>query len=448
MKIIIAGAGEVGFHLAKLMAHEAQDIVLIDQNDEVLEHASSHLDVLTLRGDSTSLKVLKEAGAERADMLIAATSTEKTNLITALLAKKMGSDKTIARINNNEYLEQEISHYWKQLGVDSLISTKMLASREIMRLINEACLTDIYEFEKGKLFLIGLTLTSSSLVIDQTLQETAHLNPDSNFKVIAIHRKNQTIIPKGHTKLHEGDHVYFIAKPKGIDEIIKLTGKERKKIKKIMILGGSSIGLFTSQIMEHSFDVKLIEKDRNKAMSLAEQLDETLVIHADGSDAQVLFEEGLETCDAFIAVTGNSETNIIASLIAKNHGVYKTIALVEKAELTNLSHDIGVDTLINRKLIAANNIFRHIRKGRVKDITGLHGVEGEVIEFEVNYESPITQNELKALNFPKSALIAGVVRFDRAFLPSGENKIEPGDKVIVFCLPACINEVEKYFSKM
>ena len=446
MRIVIAVAGDVGFHLAKLMADESQDIVLIDTDEDVLEYVQNHLDVLTIKGDSTCIETLKNAQVQDAQLLIAATSFENTNIITAILGKKLGVAKSIARVNKSDYLETEVIDHFNSIGVDSIISTEFLASREIIRLLDEAVLTDIYQFEGGKLSLAGITLDKNSVVVGKKIAETSHHNPHMLFRPIAIKRENKTLIPRGDTELKLGDHVYFITKNGGIGTITELSGKEKVRVDNVMILGGSSIAVLTAKKLEKRLNVKLIEADKEKCLQLAEELNNTLIIHGDGTDIDLLEDEGLEQMDAFIALTGNSETNIISSLMAKKHNVRKTIALVEKVELTSLSQDIGVDTLINRKLIAANNIFRYLRKGKVKDVTGLHGVNAEVIEYEVNHNSKVLESPINQLKFPKGAIIGGIIRNEVSYIPESNFEIRAGDKVVVFTLPKVIQEVEKFFN--
>lgn len=446
MKIIIAGAGDVGFHLAKLLSGEAQDIVLIDTNQEVLDYAQSHVDVLTVKGDSTSLKVLKEADVKNADLLIAATSSENCNIVTAVIGKKMGAAKTIARISKTEYLSPIMMTDFQRVGIDALISPRQLAANEIFRLINEAALTDIFEFEEGKLCLIGITLDEVSMITDHSIIDISRTDGKLAFRPIAIQRGDETIIPRGATRFKINDHIYFITKKESIDSILELMGKKKVKIKKIMIIGGGSVGYLSARLLEKEYDVKLIERNKDKCLTLAEQLNDTLVINGDGSNVELLEEEGLADMDALIALASNSETNIISCLVAKNHDVHKTIALVENADLTHLSQRIGVDTLINRKLIAANNIFRHIRKGGVKAIARLHGVKAEVIEYEVMQGAKITGDIIRNINFPRNAIIGGVVRDDKGHIPLGDFQVQVGDKVVVFTLPDEISNVEKFFN--
>lgn len=445
MRIIIAGAGDLGFHLAKLLAYEEQDIILIDQDSTVLEHASNHLDVHTIKGSSTSLKTLEEANVSKADLLIAVTSIEDTNITTAIIGKNLGAKKTVARISNIEFLNQREKLDLKDVGIDEIISPESLAAREIKRLLKESALTDTFEFEKGMLSLIGITVDENSELKDKTLTETAYLNPDHNFTTIAILRDNNTIIPHGENKFQLNDHAYFITEPTGIDRVMSLAGKRRIDIKNIMILGGSKVGINTARQLSKKYSIKLIEKDKEKCFALADELPDTMIINGDGRDIELLKEEGIDRTNAFIAVTGNSETNIISSLVAKNNGVGKTIAAVENMDYIHLSQSIGVDTLINKKLIAANFIFRYIRKGQVLNLTSIHGVDAEILEFEVQPDSKILEDELRNLNFPKTAIIGGVIRKGKGHSVRGSFHFQPKDRVVVLSKSECIHKVEGFF---
>ena len=445
MRIIIAGAGDLGFHLAKLLAYEEQDIVLIDQNAEVLDHAASHLDVSTVKGSSTSIKTLEEANITKADLLIAVTSIEETNITTAIIGKSLGAKRTVARISNIEFLHQRDRLNLKEIGIDEIISPESLAAKEIKRLLKESALTDTFEFEKGMLSLIGITIDENSELRQKTLTETAYLNPDHNFTTVAVLRDNETIIPHGENRFRLNDHAYFIAEPDGIDRVMDLAGKSRVEIKNLMILGGSKVGINTAKQLSKKYNIKLVEQDKEKCFHLADELSDTMIINGDGRDLELLNEEGIHNMDAFIAVTGNSETNIISALVAKNAGVKKTIALVENIDYIHLSQSIGVDTLINKKLIAANFIFRYIRKGQVLNLTSVHGVDAEILEFEVQPNSKILQKELRNLPFPKTAIIGGVIRKNKGYTVRGNFTFEPKDRVVVLSRPECIHLVEGFF---
>ena len=345
MKIIIAGAGDVGFHLAKMLSSEAQDIYLIDQNEERLQFISSQIDVFTIIGDAKSLDVLEMADVNNCDLLIAVTASEETNLMMSILAKKFGTKRAIARINNVDIIKNKKENHYYELGVDTLISPTHLATEEIQRLIHRAVFTDDLEFENGKLTVFGISIGSDSPLVNKTVKESADLNPNLTFKPIALHRNEETIMIGSETMLKQNDIVYFISSPDSIDTVINVCGKECFEIKDIMILGGSRIGVLAAELLESTYNVTLIEKDKAKCERIAGMLKRTLVINIDGHDVKQLEEEGLADMDAFIAVTGDSEMNIMSSLVANNHGVKKTIARVENIDYIHLSQAIGIDTL-------------------------------------------------------------------------------------------------------
>lgn len=445
MRIIIAGAGDVGFHLAKLLAYEEHDIVLIDLDIEKLRYVANHLDVATIKGSSTSYGVLMEAKIEKADLLIAVTDAEETNIATSVIGKSLGAKKTVARISNPEFLLDKDTLDLKTIGIDEIISPETLAAKEIKRLLGQSSVTDSFEFDNGKLTLVGITIDEDSELKDKFLTETAYLNPDHSFTTVAILRDNKTIIPHGHNRFMRNDHAYFIAQPDGVDKVLKLSKKPAFPIKNVMILGGSRVGIHTARRLSKTYNIKLVEKDKEKCFELADYLPDTLIINGDGRDVELLQEEGIDNMDAFIAVTGDSETNMISSLAAKNNGVRKTIALVENIDYIHLSQNIGIDTLINKKFIAANFIFRYVRKGQVLHITSLHGVDAEVLEFEVKPDSKIIKHQLKSLKFPETAVIGGVIRNGSGYAVRGNFIFEAQDRVVVLSKPECIHTVESFF---
>ncbi len=448
MKIIIAGAGEVGFHLAKLLSYESQDITLIDNNRNNLVYADTHLDIRTLKGDATSIHILKEAQVKNVDLVISVTSSEATNITVCVLAKQLGAKRTIARISNTEFLDYKEEIGFDKFGIDELISPEALAAREIALLLNQSAFDDSYEFEDGALTMIGLSLSRTATFVGKTVKEAAKIFPQLHFVPIAIQRfgTQYTLIPRGDTQFKEGDQVYFITVASGVDELYKLTGKVKQTIKNVMILGGSKIGKKTaSDLSLNNFNVKLIENNREKAFDLADELPNTLVINSDGRNVELLEEENIHDMDAFIAVTGNSETNIMSCLVAKSKSVKKTIALVENMDYFQLSHSIGIDTLINKKLLAANNIFRFIRKGEVVAMTKLNNMNAELLEFIVKQTSEVCDTKIKDLDFPRSAIIGGIIRDGEGIIALGDFMIRVGDRIVVCCLPRSINKVEKLF---
>lgn len=448
MKIIIAGAGDVGFHLAKLLSFESQDIYLIDTDSEKLDYASNHIDVITKKGDATSLKLLKSVHIDQADIFLAVTESQNTNFTIAVLAKKLGAKKTIARISNHEFTESSEIDF-TEIGIDSMISPGELAAAEIKMLLNQSAFNDTIEFENGILNILGSTLDSSSPLIGLTVQEAREKFSEIDFITIAIKPENSgtTIIPRGNSVYRSNDQIYFSAPNYSIKQLYKLMGKTPFVVKDVMILGGSKIGVKAARnLCDNKFNIKLIEINKQRAKEVAEKVPNALVIKGDGRNVELLDEENIAEMDAFVAVTGDSETNIMSCLVAKSKGVKKTIALVENMDYINISQTIGIDTLINKKLLAASAIFKHVRKGDVLKLANLHNVNAEVLEFRVQENSPVTKRLIKDLKLTKKAVFGGVIRDGIAHMTYGDFQILAGDKAVVFCLPEAIHKVEKLFN--
>jgi trk system potassium uptake protein TrkA len=312
-------------------------------------------------------------------------------------------------------------------------------------LVNQSAFTDDIEFDNGKLTVFGISLSENSSLINKTVRESADLNPNLSFKPLALHRDDLTLIVNGETVLKENDIVYFISLKDSIPNIIKLCGKNNFKIKDVMIIGGSRIGINTAELLENDFRVTLVEKDKVTCQQMANTLKKTLIINIDGHDVKMLEEEGLTEIDALISVTADSEMNIMTSLVGKSHGIKKTIARIENFDYINLSQSIGIDTLINKKIIAADNIFKFVRKGNVSLVANLHGTDAEIIEFVVKDGSKITKSPINKLNFPNSSKIAGVIRNGIPIIPFGDFHLKENDKTIVFSLTESIQKIEKFF---
>ena len=445
MKIIIAGAGDLGSHLAKLLSSESHDIYLLDLNEERLNTISSQIDVFTIAGDAKSVEIMEQKLISSCDLLIAVTSSEETNMLICILGKKLGAKRTIARINDVNIIKENKEHFYNELGIDTLISPTYLATLEIQRLVNQSAFTDDIEFDNGKLTVFGISLSENSSLINKTVRESADLNPNLSFKPLALHRDDLTLIVNGETVLKENDIVYFISLKDSIPSIIKLCGKNNFKIKDVMIIGGSRIGINTAELLENDFRVTLVEKDKATCEQMANTLKKTLIINIDGHDVKMLEEEGLTEIDALISVTADSEMNIMTSLVGKSHGIKKTIARIENFDYINLSQSIGIDTLINKKIIAADNIFKFVRKGNVSLVANLHGTDAEIIEFVVKDGSKITKSPINKLNFPNSSKIAGVIRNGIPIIPFGDFHLKENDKTIVFSLTESIQKIEKFF---
>ena len=449
MKIVIAGAGEVGFHLAKLLSLESLDITLIDVDKQRLKYAESHLDIKTIKGNCVSISLLEDARVGKADLFIAVTAEETTNITVAALSKQLGCKKTIARISTLEFLKSNDDINFNSLGVDELISPEYLAAEEIIQLLDQSAFFNNHKFDDGALTLIGTTLDDGAPFVGKNVMEAAMVFQDIHFMPIAIQRKgNQlSIIPRGNTIFKEGDNVFFITLKEGVKEIYKLIGKTKTPIKNIMILGGGKIALNTAKkLSKTKISVSLIEQNKEKALELADKLPEVMVINGDGRNLELLEEENLNSMDAFISVTGNSETNIMSCLMANSKEIGKTIALVENMDYFKLSHSIGIDNLINKKLLTANAIFRYIRKGDVVEMTTINNLDVEILEFLVNENSEVSNTKIKDLDFPRSAIIGGVIKDNKGIIALGDYVILPEDRVVVCCLPEAVEKVESLFS--
>lgn len=444
MKIIIAGDGEVGFYLAKLLVFEFQDITLIDTQQDKLAFAEKNLGIATVLGDSTSYKTLKQAGIETANMLIAVTSVESSNITTCLIGKRLGAKFTIARINNTEYLDDRKSFDLHDLGIDVLISPESLATREVKYILKSPALKETFNFHEKALYLMGILLEDDSPIINKTVADTASLIPYNSFMIVAVHRDGATLIPTGKLQLRKDDLIYFVSTEKGKDVVIEYAGRKSLRIKNLLVIGGSRTGKYIAMKLRNYYNIKLIDKDLGKCNYLAKNIPGVQVVCGDGTNIKVLEEEGVGNYDAIVSVTGNSETNIFTCLIAKESGVKKAIAMVENIGLFDYSQKMGIDTLINKKMAAANYIFRYIIKGRV--LTHLYGVDARIQEFVVKENSRVTQRPIRELNFPDDAIISGVVRNGNGFITLGDFQLQAGDKVFVFSLPQSNSGMNSFFN--
>ncbi len=446
MKIIIAGAGEVGTYLAKMLYSVEHDIIVIDNDEENLKKIDSSHDVMAVNGSATSIATLKEADIKRTDLLIAVTPIEEVNMTAAALAKKLGAKKVIARINNHEYLDDLNRKFIFQMGIDSIVYPEILASREIVSMLKQTGTNKRFEFSTGHLSLYILKLDNpKSPMIGKSLIDVANANLAHDYRTVAIIRNSETIIPRGNTVLEINDLAYIVTSQEGIQQLIKYSNKEDFQIKNIMILGGSRIGKKVAKAVENKFNVKILEIEKNKAFELADELDNTLVVNADGTNIDILKEEGIEKMDAFIAVTGKSETNILTCTLAKKFGVKKTIAEIENFDYMQIANNMGIDSVVNKKLIAASNIFKFTMSAEVPTVQCLTGTDAEALELVVHKNSLVTKKTVKELNFPKDALLGGVIRGNTSFIAKGDTRLQEDDKVIVFALSTALKKVNQLF---
>ena len=451
MKIIIAGAGEVGSHLAKMLSSEANEITVIDSDQERLEALTANTDVVSVEGNPSAINVLVSAGAADADLFIAVnpSDSQDVNIVSAMLAKKLGSKKATARINNEEYLSYENKYLFTEMGIDLLFYPEKIAAGEIADLLKRTASTDSMDFARGKLQMGVFKLDDESPLIGMNMAEFSNAaeTEDLKFRVVAIARGEQTIIPKFDTKFKYHDLIFIIAKRDGMDMLMKYIGKRNIEVNNLMILGGSPIGEIVARQMAKQLDsVKLIEKNREKCNDLSERLpDNVIVVNGDGRNSDMLIEESIKNYDAFVAVTNSSETNILACVAAKSLGVARTIAEVENIEYIKLAESMGVDAVINKKLITAGRIFKFTLSNKVRFIKYMSGTNAEVLEFIVAPDTKITKMPLKDMNFPRNAIIGGIIRGNDAHIAVGDTHIQAYDRVVVFALPEAVKEVDRFF---
>lgn len=442
MKIIIAGAGAVGTHLAKMLSKEKHTIVLLDENTEKIKQLESNYEILSVVGNPTSLKDLREAQVPSADLFVAVTPYESTNITACLLATNLGAQKTLARIDNKEYLLPKNKEFFKSMGVDSLIYPERLAADEIVNGLKKGWVRQYLEFSDGELVVLATKIRESSPLVNQQLMN-AFLNND-RLRVVVIKRGNETIIPTGKDQILANDFVYFLTTQEGIDEVRILSGKEEFEINSTMFLGASRIGIGAIQELPNSMNIKVIEQDKEKGINLLEKTDKAMVINGDGRDITLLKQEDIESYDAFVALSGNSETNILACLAAKSLGVKRTIAEVENNDYISMAESLDIGAIINKKIIAASHIYQLILGGNVS-VKCLTFVDVLVVELMAEDDSAITKDCLKNLKLPKNTTIGGVVRNDKGMVAVGDTQIQAGDRVIVFCGEDTVHKLEKLF---
>ncbi len=448
MVIIIEGAGEVGSHLAKMLSSESNDITVIDCDEERLSKLNSTADVVTITGDLSCIKVLKDAGVENADLFIAVnpSSSQDVNIVSALLAKKLGCAKVCARINNEEYLSYENKHLFTELGIDLMFYPEKIAAGEIASLLKRTTSTETMDFARGKLQLAVFKLEDDSPIIDMKISELAAAI-NVQFRVVALSRDNKTIMPQRDTKFKYHDLVYIITTREGITPMMNFLGKGSIEINKVMILGAGAIGgMLAGNIAKLVEAVKVIDSDKKLCLDLSESTDNNVqVVNGDGRNSDFLLEENIRDYDAFVAVTENDEANILACVVAKRFGVERTIAEVENIEYIRLAEEMGVDAVINKKLITAGKIFKMTLSNKVRFVKYMSGTEAEILEYIVAPDSAITHKALKDIDFPTDAIIGGIIRGNDYFIAVGDTLIEGYDRVVVFALPNAVKDVDRMF---
>lgn len=447
MNIIIAGDGEVGFYLAEALVNSNHNITIVDPHEELLKLVESHADLMTIVGQSNSVAVLKKANVAKADLVISVLHSEEINILTAILAKKLGAKYTIARVNTMQNLALENQKTYNELGIDQLLSPEDIAGHEVVKLLQRPAAIEIFDLSNGKLQVLLIKISNNASAVNQSLNDIANQYENLDFRAVAIHRGSYTFIPDGDTIFQPDDFVYVITKPEGMEELMKLGGKHDVEINNIMLIGGGRVGKVIAKQLESELNIKLIEQSHERSLNLIDLLNDTLIINGDARDIKLLEEEGIEGVDAFIAVTNNSETNIITCLHAKKFGVKKTIALVENLDYIEISKNIGIDTIINKKLSAASYMIKHSMGDEVSSLKCLSGISSDVVEFIVKKDSAVTKKLIRNLKMPEGSIIGGIIRGDKSYIAVGNFQIEEDDKVVVFALPGLTHKLEKIFHK-
>ena len=445
MNIVIAGDGEVGMHLAEALVRSNHNITIVDPHEELLKMMESHSDLMTITGDSTSTAVLQRANVKKADLLIAVLHDEHINLLTSIIAKKLGAKKVIARVNTMENLSPEVWRMYQDLGIDGLLSPEDIAAQEIISLLKKNASSETYDFAGGNLQLFMVKLEPEAEILGKTVDEVIDQYEHIEFRVAAIHRRQTTFVPQGDEVFQVSDMVYVVTKPHAIKDIIKLSGKKQINVHNVMIVGGGRVGRITSKRLEKELNIKILEIDKERCMDLTNYLSEALVVNADARNLDLLEDEGIKDMDAFIAVTDNTETNILTCLQAKSFGVKKTIALVENIDYIDISQNIGIDSIINKKLIAASYMVKYTLGAKVSTLKSLSGIDADIVEFEVRAGSAVTRKPIGQLAMPTDAIVCGITRDGESFIATDDFQIEADDQVVVLALPNGIPAVERLF---
>lgn len=452
MKVVIDGAGEVGCHLAKMLRAESNEVTVIDIDQQRLDKLSSALDIDTIQGNPSSISVLKRAGVAKADLFIAVypNTSQEINLVSTIMAKNLGAAKVIARVNEEEFLTPENKLLFKQMGIDLMFYPEKIAADEIISSLKQSTTLEQIDFARGLLQISVFRLDEDSPVLDMKLSEfISSIDPAFNqkFRILALKREDRTIMPKMDSKFRFSDLVFTISTKDSVEQLSELFGKSNIDTQRVMIFGGTPIAFMVARTLDkHNIDVTIVDKDMERCAFLSENLPETVnVIHGDGRDSDLLYEQGISECDAFLALTNRDEGNVLACVMAKKFGVPRTVAEVENIEYISLAEEMGISTVINRKLITAGRIFKFTLSGKSRLVKYLSGSNAELIEYVVSPGSAITKKPVKDLNFPNNAIICGVQRAGEGLIAVGDTRIEAYDKVAVFTLPESLKEIDKFF---
>jgi len=447
MKIIIIGAGEVGYHLAKLLSQENHDLTLVEIDAEKCDRATEALDTNVIRGSGTDLKIMETVCKNEPDMLIAVTLVDEVNIVSCMIAHRLGVKMKIARLRNSDYSRKDSVLSPMQLGINEVIHPEMTAANEIVRLIRRSSANEIWEFGDGKIQLIGFRLPKNAPVLGEKLYQIAAEITEMDFRAVAIVRDGETIIPSGNDEFLFNDELYVIAREDSIARLLELVGRKDEKLNAVTILGGGKIGRTVASMLQNDCIIKLIEADEKKAVKIASDLPNALICEGDGMDMDFMSAEGFADADGFIAVTADDEDNIMSSLLAKRLGVKKIITHVSNSSYASLVHQLGLDSTVSKQMSTVNAIMQYVRKDDILAITKFDFMDLKAVEMIPYPNSQITKHCLADVKFPKTAVVGAVFRGDKVIIPIGSTRILTTDKVLVFSEMEYINKVEKLFLK-
>ena len=448
MKIIILGAGEVGFHLAKHLTQAEHDIVIIDNDPAKTNKINESLDVMSVHGDATSPDALYQAGIENANVLIAVTSSDEVNLLACIIARKFGVETKIARLRKSEYSSPDFILSRAEMGIDLIIHPELEAAEEILDMIRYPRAFDLLRFEGGKILLVGLVIGEESPALGKKLSDIVPAFGRLTFRAVAIYRDGRTIIPTGDDIVTKGDRVYIVVLQENLDEVFALAGNGRDEMRNVMILGGGKIGRLVADRLEKLkvYNVKLIESNRDKSQILAERLKGTMVVCGDGTDIDLLGQEGIIEMDAFLALTDDDENNIVSSLLVRHLKVPRIITLISRGEYMPIVKTIGLDVAVNKRMITSNAILRFLKRGPILSLATLRVIDAETIEFEIPHRCKWADMQLRDIKFPQGTIVGAISHNGNVAVPVGDTILFEGDHIVMFVLPEAVKELEKMFS--
>jgi len=446
MKIIIIGAGEVGYFLAKRLIGEDHNVTIIERDQERYRRAAETLDAIVIHNSGSSPQVLANAGINNADVFLAVSGSDDTNILACGIAKKMGVKRCLARVHHEEYSSSKSVLTGRDLGIDLLIHPEHTAAEAIIRLVEQSSASKLVSFENDRLQIISLVIKENSPIANLSLEEVATRKTKISFLCLAIRREEKTIIPRGKNIYKSGDTAYFIAKEEDITGVAELVGYPKNEQQHIMIIGAGRLGSLVAAVLSREMNVKLIEQNLDTAEDVADDLLDTLVLHGDGTDIDFLTSEHVEEMDCLVAVTDSEKTNLLSGLLAKHLGVKRVIIHVTTYEYIPILDKIGIDAVVSKNIETVNAIMRYIRRGNVIAVSLFEDIKAEAIELVPRADSYITKHRIKDLDLPPDMIIGAIIRQSKIIIPKGDTQIFPEDKVVVFLKPNLIQKVEKYFN--